>query len=74
VPSLVPIKRGRKGGDLRVSKTLVGFLWGNSFCIMCCVHFRSELFFGFICAEGGFLSAVFLVSQIDTFALQIFEP
>jgi hypothetical protein len=44
----------------------------NGFCIMCCVHFRSELFFGFICAQGGFLSAVFLVSQIDTFALQIF--
>jgi hypothetical protein len=42
------------------------------FCIMCCVHFRSELFFGFICAQGGFSSAVFPVSQIDTFALQIF--
>jgi hypothetical protein len=39
---------------------------------MCCVHFRSELFFGFICAQGGFLSVVFPIRQIDTFALQIF--
>jgi hypothetical protein len=69
VPTLVPIKRGREGGDLRGCKTLVGFLWKNGFCTMCCVHFRSKLFFGFICVQGGFHSAVFPISQIDTFAL-----
>jgi hypothetical protein len=31
VPTLVPIKRGREGGDLRGCKTLIGFLWKNGF-------------------------------------------
>jgi hypothetical protein len=51
---------------------LLGSQWKNHFLDLCCVHFRFELFFGFICARGGFFSADFSVGQIDIFALQIF--